>query len=362
MAINKKEYKPTKHAGIKIHSDSINYWFDFRINGKRYSKLFKSKQNHTQKDRLKSAYEAFEAYRSSKIRDLAIGTDTASTVDTYWEKVKSLPGKRGKMWTDKVRTDMQYYYDKYLTDIGSMKIRDVQPVHITDLKITMNHLTPRYQKKAFEILLPVFNLAIKHKLIDVSPVHADDIPKRDAAAEKKIVVDAVVKYKKIHKALYEKFAENHHHLAFFLFGFHGRRLGEVNTLTWSAIDFENNTYVIKSEFNKINTDLTFTLPEEIRTLLLEFGGYSGGSENVFNVREVKGHYADIRKRSNIEEFSFHWMRNLAVSALSAKGTPVTHLSAMLGHKDGQTLKKYLTLQNQQSTQITNSLSSELLSE
>ena len=357
MAINKKDYIPTKHSGIKIHSNGINFMFDFRINKKRYMRLFESSQNHTPKDRLKTAYDAMEKVKAEIERTLNIDADTGATVDNYWEKVKKL-----KKWSPKVRTDMQYYYDKYITEVGSMKILDVKPRHLTDLNISMNHLSPRYQKKAYEILIPIFSLASDDELILVSPIKKNHIPKRDNTTEKKIVTDAVGKYKALHKALYLKFKENPHHLAFFLFGFHGRRLGEVNTLQWKDIDLDNNSYIVRAENSKISTDLTFALPEEIKALLVQFKGHSVGSENVFNITEAKCHYADIRTKSRIPEFSFHWMRNLAVSALSSKGVPVTHLSSMLGHVDGQTLKKYLTLQNEESTAITNSFSSQLLQE
>ncbi len=53
----------------------------------------------------------------------------------------------------------------------------------------------------------------------------------------------------------------------------------------------------------------------------------------------------IRDKSGIAEFSFHWMRNLLVSAASAEGVESIHLSAILGHTDGATVRKYLTLQN-----------------
>lgn len=357
MAINKKEYTPTKHAGIKVHKNNIDYLFDFRIEGKRYSRLFKSKENHTPRDRLKTAYEAFESHKDRITKELSITADTSATVNEYWEKVKKL-----KSWSPKVRSDTQYYYDKYLTDIGAMKIRDVKPRHMTDLNIKITHLSKRYQKKSFEILIPIFTLALDDEIIEVSPIKKSHIPKRENAKEKKIVTDAVAKYKIIHKTLHEKFKENPHHFAFFLFGFHGRRLGEVHTLKWEDINMGNNNYIIRAVNSKIATDLTFALPGEIKTLLLQFKGHSSGYDNVFNIKEVKCHYADIRKRSGIPEFTFHWMRNLAVSALAAKGAAVTHLSAMLGHVDGQTLKKYLTLQNDESTQITNDLSSEIISE
>ncbi len=65
--------------------------------------------------------------------------------------------------------------------------------------------------------------------------------------------------------------------------------------------------------------------------------------------KVYKHYDKIRLITGIEEFSFHWMRNLSVSALSSMGASLTDLTAMLGHQDSGTLKKYLSLQRDAST-------------
>jgi len=55
MAIDKKSYSKTNDAGIKIHKDGIKFWFDFSVEGKRYSRLWSSQKSHSPKDRLKTA-------------------------------------------------------------------------------------------------------------------------------------------------------------------------------------------------------------------------------------------------------------------------------------------------------------------
>jgi len=54
------------------------------------------------------------------------------------------------------------------------------------------------------------------------------------------------------------------------------------------------------------------------------------------------------------------MRNLSVSALASMGADITHLSAMLGHYDASTIKKYLSLQRATSTRAMNEVSQKLL--
>ena len=133
---------------------------------------------------------------------------------------------------------------------------------------------------------------------------------------------------------------------------------ETLNLEWSDIDFENKSYVIRGKHSKVNTDMNFTLPDDIANALQKFRDTSG---KIFTVKSLDCHHQKIRDYTGIPEFSFHWMRNLSVSALSAMGVEITHLSAMLGHTDGSTIRKYLSLQREASTAVTNEASQRLLS-
>ena len=74
---------------------------------------------------------------------------------------------------------------------------------------------------------------------------------------------------------------------------------------------------------------------------------------MFHSKDIAKQYKKFRDETGIQEFTFHWMRNLAVSALSSMGIEITHLSAMLGHTDSGTIRKYLSLQREASTAVTN---------
>ena len=79
---------------------------------------------------------------------------------------------------------------------------------------------------------------------------------------------------------------------------------------------------------------------------LSYSGFQQASDmeiDVAQIKHVKNHYNKIREHSALPEFSYHWMRNLTVSAMASMGVDVTHLSAMLGHNDGGAVKKYLSL-------------------
>lgn len=352
MAIDPKEFQKTKYSGIKIHKDGITFLFDIRVQGKRFRKTWKANVAHTKSDRLKNAFFELEKFRERKNRDMQLSTPVYVTVGEYWQKVLKL-----KNWSPRVAKDYSNFFNYYLEPFRDMKIREMKPHHFTNLNITLKHLSLRTRKKWYEIMKPIFDLAMEDEIIEKSPIKKSHVPKRDPKKEKRVVMDALDKYRKVHAAIMELFADNPHHRAFFLFGFHGRRLSEVGALRWEDIDFENDQYAVRKEASKVGVDMTLALPGEVKEALMKFKEESGP---IFFVKQPKYWYAKIRELSGVEEFSFHWMRNLAVSAMAAKGVSATDLSAMLGHMDAYTLKKYLSLQRVESTSRTNFMANEIL--
>jgi integrase len=356
VPIISKDYTKTKHTGLKVNKDGITFLFDIRVDGKRYRQVWESNPAHTKADRLKTAYSMLEQLKMEIEHQQSITADTDATINTYWETLKDI--KKTK-WSKDQMYKNEKYYDKYiLNTIGTKRIRDVKPSMLTQFNKTISHLAPRTQKIAYELLIPIFNLAVEDEIIDRSPIKKTHIPKRNQLEEKKIITDAVSKYRAVYAAINKVYADNPHHRALFLFGFHGRRKNEVLNLRWENIDFDNDTYTIRAETSKVNMDMTFKLPADVKSALLHFKDKRG---RVFEVKNGVQRYHQVRDECGIQEFSFHWMRNLAVSALAAMGVEVTHLSSMLGHTDGGTIKKYLSLQREASTEVTNEASKRILS-
>lgn len=368
MAIKMSEYSKTKHTGLKVHKDTVTYLFDIRIEGKRYRKTWKANKVHSKADRLKKAYEALEQFRKETLHQTTIVADMDATVIDYWTKLKSIKG-----WKKELINNYEYYYNKHLTSLSKIKIKDVKPAHFTSLNVTLDSLATATRKKAYEILKPLFELAVEDEIITKSPIKKSHIPVRKQLEEKKIVTNAVEKYKNVYTQIHRRYGSdekidignnktiqcsiNPHHRALFLLGFYGRRLQEVLNLKWEDIDFDNNEYIVRGNNSKVNTDMRFTLPADVKDALNEFKDTTG---NIFTIKHVKDHYPKLRILTGIEEFSFHWMRNLAVSALSAHGVDATHLSAMLGHTDTATVKQYLSLQREASSAHTLDISKRLL--
>ena len=370
MAIDRKAYTKTKHAGIKVHNDGMRFWFDFKLDGKRYNKLWEANPVHSKADRLKTAYQALEEAKAGIKAAEFITADLHGTVNTYFDNLKANKSN----WSEATLKKYELYYEKHIKpSLGKLKIKEVKPSHFTSFNRKIAHLAPASQKRAYEILMPLFELAVEDELLLRSPIKKTHVPKRNQLSEKKVITGANEKFRTIHQTINtlfdsEEFIEitpdrkiqcsiNPHHKAIFLLGFYGRRLNEVLSLEWNDMDFTNNKYRVKRENSKVNQDMVFALPIDVKEALLQFVDTKG---SIFNINEVNHYYQAIRDISGIQDFTFHWMRNLAVSALAANGADVTHLSAMLGHNDAGTLKKYLSLQREVSTVITNDLTQRLL--
>jgi len=343
MAIVLKEYLKTKHAGIKVHkSDNNKFLLECTVNKKRTRKIFIAHSALGTKDRLKTAYEEREALISTLESQSNSGANLNATVDDYFNI-----HKKSRKWSEEVRRGYENYYKKHIQPfIGSQKVINIQPYHISRVMDNLVHYANRTRKMALEILKPLFKRAVSDRLILISPVTDEHHVKRNQKAEKRLVPDAVKKYRAVHKAIMTVYKDNPHHRALFLFGFSGRRKTETIRIKWEDIDFKNKTYIIVGENSKTDADMTFTLSDDLIDALSEFRDIKG---KVFNISWISDAVKKIRIASGVKEFTFHYMRNLCVSALSTQGVEAITLSGLLGHTSTATVKQYLDLQREEAS-------------
>ncbi|MBS4068960.1 tyrosine-type recombinase/integrase [Sulfurimonas sp. RIFOXYB12_FULL_35_9] len=362
MAILLSDYLDTKHKGLFIHkSDSSKFLFNFRINGKATRQVFNANPAHTKADKLKTAYMKLEELKGAKVRVESSGANLVATVDEYFDRLQLMTERN-----EETQKAYKLHYERYIKPtIGRLKITSVTPIHISTITALTKHLANSTRQKSTAILVPIFRLAIDEELIQFSPVKHIHKIKRKQLEEKKVISNAETKYREVYKAINDVFAENHKIRALFLFGFYGRRKTEALHLKWSDIDFVNDSYTIRGVNSKINTDMSFKLPQDVKAALLEcdehFSSYIFASDRDPSrpISEIREHVEKVRG-ATVPEYNFHWMRNLSVSALSSMGVEAIHLSAMLGHTDTATVKQYLSLQRESSSVHTLDASKKLL--
>ncbi len=189
----------------------------------------------------------------------------------------------------------------------------------------------------------LFDLAVNRKIIAESPVLERHKVRKNARAEKKPVLNPKQKYKAVHASILKVFQNHPKDKCLFLLGFMGRRKGEALAMRWEHVDFDNQTYRIPKENSKIDEELHFDFNDELRDAFLALRT-TESTGRIFsrNVGTVTQQALKIRKDSGIEDFTFHYMRNILVSAFADSMT-VPQLSALLGHQDVTTVNQYLSL-------------------
>lgn len=375
MAIKISDYTETEHKGILMsRMDDTRFLIRYYINGGKTTKtkLHRAAKTHSKRDRLAGAFVKREKLITESKYDDGSQVDKTKTLNDYFYRLLKLKGgdkearlkrKEAKTnhkskWSDEVSIGYEHYYKKHIQPkLGHMKMVDIKERHISELNeyTAAKGYADRTRKKAFEILIPMFDLAVMDEVIETSPYIASKhkIVRSYRKEKRSVRGDSRDKYKRVFNAIMKVYNDNPHHRALFLFGLDGRRKGETLLCEWDNIDMAAKTYTVPGEISKIDEDMTFEMSTELYEALLKFNDKSG---KVFNIEGVNRHMTRlIREASKVPEFTYHWMRNLMVSALAADGVEASVLSGMLGHTDPNTVTRYLDLNRESSSRQGNKI-------
>jgi len=363
MAINANDYIQTKEKNIKQHKkDKRLFLFDFRVDGKRHRKHFKVKAtNHSPRDNLKEARLKLDSikedmqngYTLNRLRldDLFV-TYMDTQPQTDWTHKKKhiydlyigdsgLSNITKEPTADLIAKRQAYNADK----IGHRYIDEIKPMHIQKIisKMANTHnLSPRSQKSIIEVLSPLFDYAIRNKMSKENPT---EFIKIKIPSQKKIVTNATELFKRVYLGITDYYKDEPFFKALFLFGFTGRRKSEILNLKWENLDLGGDYYWI--EDTKNGEKQRYPLPAMVKVALLEIKDTHKGlvfkspitGKAIVNIdRQMR----KLREHIGIDNLTLHYMRNILVSALAEQSTEAVTLSGILGHKDINTINKYLS--------------------
>ncbi|MBL1243499.1 MAG: tyrosine-type recombinase/integrase [Sulfurimonas sp.] len=345
MAIDLKDFKQTKYPNLykSINKDRLKgykYLMWIKIDGKLVKKILgHSEANNLTdkkaKDKLEDTKNDIEAgYTSSnkinldKLFELYFDTQK----DTNWKTIKKAIYKR--------------YLQKPL---GKKAIENIKPMQIKKIINDMNKqgLAPRTQKSILEVLKPMFKFALENKMIKEIPTNFINVK---IPNQKKIVTGATELLKKVYEGITSYYQDEPFYQALFLFGFSGRRKSEILNLKWENIDFTNNYYWITDTKNDDNQK--YPLPPMIKAQLLQFQDVKGlvfpSPINGGVITNVDRQMRNLKKHTGVDNLSLHYMRNILVSMLAENQTEAIVMSGILGHKDVNTINKYLSINHYKS--------------
>lgn len=347
MAIDKNDYPNKIETGLWANNQYTVFYYRFEYMKKTHRGLIdlNDKSSWNKKDKIAKAKIKLSSFREKQKDDVAL--DDKVTLDLFMlEHFKHSP-------ITKYTTIRRSHYERYVSPVcGNKKVIDIRQLHIKESIKQQEELglAPRTIKQTLEVLSPAFKSAIANRLIMFNPL---DGIKIKLPKTKKIVVSASEKLKVIYKAINEEFYDDAFYYALFLFALQGRRRGEILSLRWEDVSFENSYYVLRNTKN--NEEQKIFLPEIIKEKLSFFRRDEGW---VFLSRLTGNHLVDIRKvtnrlkrRLNDKSFGIHYLRNVIVSAMAEQGFDSIHLSGALGHNNPNTITKYLTMNYLKSSEM-----------
>lgn len=348
MAVDRTQFINKVDTGIKANKDYTKFYLNFKVDGKNKQKVLDfTGKDWTKSTRISNAKRELISCKE----DLNAGYK--STEKIKLDKLFSLYSETlddNKQWS-KVKTGI---YNRYIKQtLGNKAIANIREMDVDKIitSMTKQGLSPRTRKGVLEVLKPLFRFAVKNKYIKESPV--TDITVK-IPSQKKVVTNATALFQQIHSGITSYYNDNPFYQALFLFGFTGRRKSEVLNLKWENIDFTNDYYWI--EDTKNDDKQKYPLPDFIKKPLLEIKDEHIGL--VFKSPVTGGAIANIDRQVRqlkqyigIENLSMHYMRNILVSMLAEQQTEAIVLSGILGHKDVNTINKYLSINHYKSGQI-----------
>ena len=119
------------------------------------------------------------------------------------------------------------------------------------------------------------------------------------------------------------------------------RRGELLSLRWEHINLSERTAHLPDTKNGEARDVPLS-PIAIQTLKALPRSIDGCVLKT-SAEGIKNAFERARKRANMEHFNFHDLRHEAISRLFERSWNVMEVSAVSGHKDLQSLKRYTNL-------------------
>ena len=362
MAIDKSEFIHKVDTGLKANKAYTKFYFRCRVDGKDHVKIFdytdKSWDKRTRVSKAKEDAINEKKNFAKKLSEISLEFNDESTLnkiatlyfDTACDK---------SQWTQE-RKDA---YRLYIKDsIGKKQIKDIR-LHDINLvrssmeksgytKQTKNGCSPRTIKKVLiQTLKPILEYAKNNKIIsDVPKIELSKKYKKLHKTRKKRVTNAKEKLIVLFDTIMNLYKDDPFYRALFLFAFYGRRWGEIKTLEWQDINFDNNFYRIRAENNKIGEEQYYELPLPIKEALLTL--QETKNDLIFKSPKTgkylstpKRQLAKIKAIANIPELTMHYFRHILVSAMGEVGVASSILSASLGHTDLDTVNKFYLSEN-----------------
>ena len=149
----------------------------------------------------------------------------------------------------------------------------------------------------------------------------------------------------------------------FAFSLNGRRISEILNLRFEDINIDTRTFIIKSENAKGKKQLDFYIDDYLleaiksQAILRNVDLNSNSNKKVFKTSSINTPLVNFQKMlndMNLPKLRLHDLRHMIATTLVQNGTPIQHISRMLGHSSiAITEARYATTNKEQANKAMN---------
>jgi len=294
------------------------------------------------------SYQTVKTIEAKLKVDMVSGTylGTSSTPDILFsEFMKEYFAFENKASLDREKS----LYRNYLSVLDNKTLQEITMLDAEKIvnKIIKNGLAFRTAQYTAAVLRHALNKAVERGYLQVNPVSKIKVPRKDNRRTRFLTKEEA------NKLLSElkKRSQRTYEMAF-LSLYTGMGFGEVASLTWQDIDFDNGIIYIKDPKNR-KSRVAYMM-EGIKELLLAKKKNSNSNALVFTAQNnskiinVPNSFEKAVKRLGLnkdvtdprDKVVFHTLRHTFASWLVQAGTPLYTVKELLGHKSIAMTERY----------------------
>lgn len=273
----------------------------------------------------------------------SIRAEDNPTLDSYFNEYMNFKESGSLLSAKKITVYKSFYHTHLPHTLKSKKLKQLSRDDFQKVINTMvrNGNKPSFIETIKTCFSPIFNDAVDKGIMAKNIIKGLKFPEYDPNKYFNLSDEKL-------KALVEEIMNiaNNQYRLMFMFLLRGRRAGEVLSMQWTDINFENRTYTIRDSQSKIRKNLIFPLDDELIAHFeyLERKGSGFVFENpktgkpyfTFPVRQ----WNRIRANVGIEEMTIHDFRHLLGFTLVNNNVPLEYISKALGHSKITTTQRY----------------------
>lgn len=317
---------------------------------------------------LRGSREQASDYRKVKEQAVAQQALDEITFSAFWDKFY-LPEMINTKSTKSIKTEQGLYKNWVKSIIGDIPLKNISVSHMTTIVQNALHAnkSPRTIEYILAVISQLWNLACLHDLVDgKNPIRLVKKPKKDNRRMRFLTKDEA---RTLLHHLAQKSTDTHDVAVLALFG--GLRIGEIHSLQWADISFDNKLISIRDPKNKKNRHCHMN--QEIYNVLTNrHNGQSksslifvtsDGKQRIYLSKTFERVVSELGFNINIEDtrqkIVFHSLRHTFASWLVQKGVPLYTVAGLMGHSTLESSQRYSHLAPDNMKAAALSLSGEL---